>query len=99
MYEVVSKYIALKNTHCFPKNPIVFQHVHFFIPLFWNEKLSLSTCVTKTFICLFQIFNCDKIGWTGREKANVKVVALKQVHEFRKRLTSTGHNGQHLCIL
>jgi len=29
------------NTHCFPKKPIVFQHVHFFIPLFWNEKLSL----------------------------------------------------------
>jgi len=23
------------------KNPFVFQHVHFFIPLFWNEKLSL----------------------------------------------------------
>jgi len=29
------------RTHCFPKKPIVFQHVHFFIPLFWNEKLSL----------------------------------------------------------
>ena len=25
----------------FSKKPIVFQHVHFFIPLFWNEKLSL----------------------------------------------------------
>jgi len=35
------KNIALK-THCFPeKKPIVFQHVHFFIPLIWNEKLSL----------------------------------------------------------
>jgi len=34
--------IALK-THCFPKKRIVFQHVHFFIPLFWNEKLSLQT--------------------------------------------------------
>jgi len=29
------------KTHCFPKKPIVFKHVHFFIPLFWNEKLSL----------------------------------------------------------
>jgi len=28
--------------HCFPKKLIVFQHVHFFIPLFWDEKLSLS---------------------------------------------------------
>ena len=28
--------------HCFLKNNnIVFQHVHFFIQLFWNEKLSL----------------------------------------------------------
>ena len=33
------------------------------------------------------MFNCGKIGWTSREKANVKVVALKQVHEFRKRGT------------
>jgi len=48
MCEVMSKNMALK-THCFPKKPIVFvikpivfQHVHFFIPLFWNEKLSLS---------------------------------------------------------
>ena len=46
MCEVVSKKIALKKmfsqkTHCFPKKTIVFQHVHFFIPLFWNEKLSL----------------------------------------------------------
>ena len=47
MCEVVSKYIALKNTHCFPKKPIVFQHVHFFIPLFWNENLSL----TVTYLC------------------------------------------------
>jgi len=39
---------ALK-THCFPKKPIVFQHVHFFIPLFWNEKLSLvSTHCVET---------------------------------------------------
>ena len=30
-----------QKTHCFSKKPIVFQHVHFFIPLFWNEKLSL----------------------------------------------------------
>jgi len=30
-----------QKTHCFTKKPIVFQHVHFFIPLFWNEKLSL----------------------------------------------------------
>ena len=29
------------KTHCFPKKRIVFQYVHFFIPLFWNEKLSL----------------------------------------------------------
>ena len=35
------KNIALK-THCFSKKTIVFQHVHFFIPLFWNEKLSLA---------------------------------------------------------
>jgi len=33
------------KTHCFPKKPIVFQHVHFFIPLFWNEKLSLHTSI------------------------------------------------------
>ena len=30
------------KTHCFPKKPIVFEHVHFNIPLFWNEKLSLA---------------------------------------------------------
>ena len=50
MYEVVSNNIALKNNNIvFPKKqlfskkkkPIVFQHVHFFIPLFWNETLSL----------------------------------------------------------
>jgi len=39
--------LLLKNTHCFPKNPIVFQHVHFFIPLFWNEKLSLVSAYYK----------------------------------------------------
>ena len=39
MYEVVSKCIALKKTPIvFQKNPIVFQHVYCFIPLFWNEK-------------------------------------------------------------
>jgi len=38
--------IFFKQQHCFPKKPIVlkkkpivFQHVHFFIPLFWNEKI------------------------------------------------------------
>ena len=30
-----------KNPLFSPKKTIVFQHVHFFIPLFWNEKLSL----------------------------------------------------------
>jgi len=30
-----------KKTPSFSKKPIGFQHVHFFIPLFWNEKLSL----------------------------------------------------------
>jgi len=39
MCDVLSKNIALKKlffpkTHCFPKKRIVFQHVHFFIPLF-----------------------------------------------------------------
>ena len=57
MCEVVSKNIAFlkkhtmfspkktlfsQQNHCFPEKPIVFQHVHFFIPLFWNEKLSLN---------------------------------------------------------
>ena len=48
----VKKHCFLKNnnivfpkTHCFPKKPIVFQHVHFLIPLFWNEKLSLYTYI------------------------------------------------------
>ena len=31
-----------KKTPLFSQKPIVFQHVHFFIPLFWNEKLSLT---------------------------------------------------------
>ena len=35
------KHCSFTITHWFPENPIVFQHVHFFIPLFWNEKLSL----------------------------------------------------------
>ena len=35
------KLIVFPKTHCFPKKPIVFQYVHFFIPLFWNEKISL----------------------------------------------------------
>ena len=48
------KNIALKNKnkHCLPQKPIVFQkktivfqHVHFFIPLFWNGKLSLLITV------------------------------------------------------
>ena len=39
------KNIALKKTIVFPKKTIVFQHVHFFIPLFWNEKLSLIICM------------------------------------------------------
>ena len=34
-----------KKNHCFSQKPIVFQHVHFFIPLFWNEKLSLITTI------------------------------------------------------
>jgi len=37
----LEKHCFPRKTHCFPKKPIVFQHVHFFIPLFWNEKLSL----------------------------------------------------------
>jgi len=45
------KNIALLK-HCFPKKtlfsqkPIVFQHVHYYIPLFWNEKSSLLTADT-----------------------------------------------------
>ena len=49
MCEVVSKTLLFKKKHCFPKKPIVFQkkpivfqHVLFFIPLFWNKKLSLD---------------------------------------------------------
>ena len=38
--------VKLCQKHCFKKpivlkKRIVFQHVHFLIPLFWNEKLSL----------------------------------------------------------
>jgi len=49
-------------------------------------------------VCLFQIFNCDEIGWTGRKRANVKVVAPKQGHVFRKRLTGTGHLTANVCV-
>jgi len=40
MCEVVSKYIALKQTPIVfqKKQPIVLQQMHFFIPLFWNEN-------------------------------------------------------------
>ena len=38
MCEVVSK----NKNPLFSKKRIVFQYVHFFIPLFWNEKLSLG---------------------------------------------------------
>ena len=37
MCEVVSKH-CFKKTLFSKKKRIVFQHVHFFIPLFWNEK-------------------------------------------------------------
>jgi len=40
------KNIVFPKKHCFPIKPIVFQHVHFFIPLFWNEKLSLGIGLT-----------------------------------------------------
>jgi len=36
------------KTHCFPKKTIVFQHVHFSNPLFWNEKLSLITTHSRS---------------------------------------------------
>jgi len=35
------KNVAFLKNPLFSKRPIVFQHAHFFIPLFWNEKLSL----------------------------------------------------------
>jgi len=45
MCEVVSKTLLLKNP-LFSKKPIVFQHVQFFIPLFWNEKLLLHVGIS-----------------------------------------------------
>jgi len=45
---------ALKM-HCFPKKRIVFQHVHFFIPLFENKKLSLKTAFTLVQWKMFDI--------------------------------------------
>ena len=59
MCKVVSKNIAFLNkNHCFPKKNIVFQHVHFFIPLFWNEKLSLVVIIIYRAIFRSRLFKC-----------------------------------------
>jgi len=57
MCEVVSKNIAFKKTPFISKKNIVFQHEHFFIPLFWNQKLSLYIpYIYYAYIHVFRIF-------------------------------------------
>jgi len=51
------KTLLLKN-YCFPNKTIVFQHVLFFIPLFWNENLSLGESK-----CIFFSFSSSKKCW------------------------------------
>jgi len=41
-----------KKPIVFQKKRIVFKHVHFFIPLFWNEKLSLEMTKNSYYIWL-----------------------------------------------
>ena len=54
----------------FPKKPIVFQHVHFFIPLFWNEKLSLSGNVLH--VCYNNVLPDNKTGKWRLDKSPVR---------------------------
>jgi len=57
LYNQNKSYVKSCQKHCF-KNPlfkkkrIVFQRVHFFIPLFWNEKLSLVTTNNLLYITI-----------------------------------------------
>jgi len=82
MCEVVSKHIALK-THRFPKKRIVFQHVHFFIPLFWNEKLSLHIIiilwadVQGNYMRLFQ-----ELMFNAREKRARKNIYRRLLYKY-----------------
>ena len=69
MCEVMSKNIAFKKNiivfqkkkHCFfPKNPLFSNMCTFFIPLFWNEKLSLHPLNTRKF-ALKPHINCTPL--------------------------------------
>ena len=51
---IALKTLVFQKNPLFSKKPIVFQHVHFFIPLFWNEKLSLPLGM------MWQWFRYDK---------------------------------------
>jgi len=88
MREVVSKTIAFflkttvfqkkplfsKKNHCFPKKPIVFQHVHFFYPIVLKRKIITGM------ICL----SLHHAFWTqyfyqGRSCFNIKNIK-RRVH-------------------
>ncbi|WAR31530.1 hypothetical protein MAR_034072 [Mya arenaria] len=43
------------------------------------------------------IFNCDEIGWTGKEINAVKVLGPKQGHVFRKKTSGSGHITAQIC--
>ncbi|XP_052767920.1 uncharacterized protein LOC128208401 [Mya arenaria] len=44
-----------------------------------------------------RIFNCDEIGWMGKEKNAVKVLGPKQGHVFRKKMSGSGHITAQIC--
>ena len=72
-----------KKTHFFPKKTIVFQHVHFFIPLFWNEKLSLLTCDVNNYV---------SIKWSF-----VRVCLHRHTHSKDISKTDVRHNAVIPC--
>jgi len=81
------KNIALKNKHCFPKKPIVlpknplFSNMcTFFIPLFWNEKLSLAlylNLLTKFLVWFEIISSIVKLNQNFAELLRKRMVLLK----------------------
>ena len=51
-----------KKPIVFQKKRIVFKHVHFFIPLFWNEKLSLLVLLVLQCLCLVHSVHLPRVS-------------------------------------
>ena len=88
------------KTHCFPQKPIVFQHVHFFIPLFWNEKLSLCTHVSGFTNKIPVQPWCTEL-WKSGYKFTIILSAFKQWKDRKKhgnKLPISRISGENICF-